>query len=310
MNKDKYFPIFSGILVSIIFGLSFIVTRGALDSLTPLQLLGYRFTFAAIILTILRWMRIIKVDLHNKKLKHLLLLVLFQPVLYFPLETAGVQLTSASQAGMMMGFIPVFTVILEIPFFKNIPSWKQFLSILLSAAGIIFINTIKSDIGVSINIWGIICLSGAIFSGAMYNIYSKKSSNLFTPAEITYLMMWAGTIVFNLIGLTQTLNQQTLGNYFTPLMQPGTLLSVLYLGALSSVVAFFLLNYMLSKTNPSQTATYLNLTTVVAILGGVLLGGETFAWYHLVGGSMIIIGVWGTLWFGNRKKPTLQSIIS
>lgn len=93
-------------------------------------------------------------------------------------------------------------------------------------------------------------------------------------------------------------------------MQPGTLLSVLYLGILSSVVAFFLLNYMLSKTNPSQTATYLNLTTVVAILGGVLLGGEPFTWYHMVGGAMIIIGVWGTMWFGNRKKPALRSIIS
>lgn len=51
MDKDKWLPVCSGTIVSIVFGLSFIVTHGVLSLLTPLELLGYRFALAAITLT-------------------------------------------------------------------------------------------------------------------------------------------------------------------------------------------------------------------------------------------------------------------
>jgi len=97
---------------------------------------------------------------------------------------------------------------------------------------------------------------------------------------------------------------KNLADYLTPLKQPDILIAILYLGILSSVIAFFLMNYMLSKTQPSQTATYVNLTTVIAILGGILFRGEHFAWYQAVGAFMIITGVWGAMWFGQQAKKS------
>lgn len=305
MSKDKWLPVFSGIIVSVVFGLSFMVTRGALASLTPLQLIGYRFALAALALTVLLYTGLIQVNLRNKNLQSLFLLTFFQPVLYFLFETTGVKLTSASEAGMMMGLIPVVTVLLEIPFFKTLPSWKQFLSVLLSVSGIFFIFIMQGNIKIGYNIWGTLCLIGAIFAGGMYNIYSKKLSSSFSPVEITYFMMWVGALLFNVMSLGQSIMNKTLGDYLKPLTQPDVLIAIFYLGILSSVVAFFLINYMLSKTQPSQTATYVNLTTVIAILGGVLFRSEHFAWYQAVGALMIISGVWGAMWFGQKaKKPT------
>jgi drug/metabolite transporter (DMT)-like permease len=305
MNKDKFLPVFSGIIVSVVFGLSFMVTRGALALLRPLQLISYRFALAALVLTVLRYTGIIQVNLRNKSLPSLFLLALFQPVLYFLLETTGVKLTSASEAGMMMGLIPVVTVLLEIPFFKILPSWKQFISVLLSVSGIFFIFIMQGNLEVGYNIWGTLCLIGAIFTGGMYNIFSKKSSASFSPVEITYFMMWVGALVFNVISLGQSMMNKTIGDYLKPVTQPDALIAIIYLGILSSVFAFFVMNYMLSKTQPSQTATYVNLTTVIAILGGVLFRGEHFAWYQAVGAIMIIFGVWGAMWFGQRaKKPS------
>ncbi|MBN2245237.1 MAG: DMT family transporter, partial [Candidatus Aminicenantes bacterium] len=283
MKKDQWLPVLSGMIVSIVFGLSFMVTRGALSSLKPLQLIGFRFILAALILTVLRYTGLIHVNLRKKNLQPLFLLAFFQPVLYFLFETMGIQWTSASEAGMMIGLIPVVTVLLEIPFFKTFPSWKQFLSILLSVSGIFFIFFMQGNIEITGNIRGILCLFGAILSGSLYNIFSKKSSSSFSPLEITYFMMWVGALIFNILSLGQSIADKTLSEYLAPLAQPEVWVAISYLGILSSVLAFFLLNYMLSKTQPSQTATYVNLTTVIAILGGVLFRGEAFAWYQAVG---------------------------
>lgn len=302
MNKDRWLPVISGITVSVLFGLSFMFTREALDILAPMQLLSFRFALAALSLTVLRLAGVIRVDLRGKNLNSLFVVALFQPVLYFIFETTGVKLTSASEAGMMMGLIPVVVVLLEVPFFKSAPSFKQLASVVLSVAGVFFIVVMKGNVELGYNIWGTLALIGAVLAAGMYNIYSKKSTLAFTPVEITYLMMWTGALLFSGIVLLQHMVDGTLGAMFIPLAQPRILAAIVYLGIFSSVLAFFLMNFMLSKIRASQTATYINLTTVVAILGGILFRGETFAWFQGVGAFMIILGVWGTAWFG-REEP-------
>ncbi|EEG76338.1 DMT family transporter [Dethiobacter alkaliphilus] len=128
MDKEKVLPVGAGILVSVFFGLSFMFTREALDVLAPLQLLGFRFALAALAMTLLRAAGWIKINLRGKNLRAVLLVALLQPFLYFIFETTGVRLTSASEAGMMMGLIPVMTVILEIPFLKpflHLSNWLR-----------------------------------------------------------------------------------------------------------------------------------------------------------------------------------------
>ena len=308
MNKDRWLPVISGIIVSVLFGLSFMFTREALDILAPMQLLSFRFALAALCLTVLRLVGVIRVDLRGKNLNSLFVVALFQPVLYFSFETTGVKLTSASEAGMIMGLIPVVVVLLEVPFFKSAPSIKQLASVVLSVAGVFFIVVMKGNVELGYNIWGTLALIGAVLAAGMYNIYSKKSTLAFTPVEITYLMMWTGALLFNGIVLIQHIAGGTLGSMFLPLAQPRILAAIVYLGIFSSVLAFFLMNFMLSKIRASQTATYINLTTVVAILGGILFRGETFAWFQGVGAFMIILGVWGTAWFG-REEPLPISVM-
>src|SRR5674476_356644 len=86
--------------MSLIFGLSFLFIKIALESLSPLALISYRFTLAAIVLTLLVAFRIIKVDFKGKPLKMLALLSLFEPILYFIFETIGINLTSSSEAAL------------------------------------------------------------------------------------------------------------------------------------------------------------------------------------------------------------------
>jgi len=100
-------PIFAGIGLAMIWGFSFLFTKETLDHTFPLQLLGFRFGAAALLLTILKLTGLVRINLKGKPISSLLLLAFFQPGLYFIGETWGVKWTSASEAGMVIALVPV-----------------------------------------------------------------------------------------------------------------------------------------------------------------------------------------------------------
>jgi drug/metabolite transporter (DMT)-like permease len=142
---------------------------------------------------------------------------------------------------------------------------------------------------------GFILLSGAVLSAAFYNILSRKASAKFKPIEITYVMMIVGAFVFNIIGISDSLIKGY--SYFIPLAEPAVLGSILYLGILSSIIAFFCLNYTLSKIPAVQGALFANLVTVISVIAGVIFLNEGFPVYKIIGSILIIVGVFGTNYF-------------
>lgn len=305
-NYKVYLPYFAGLGVSSIFGLSFMFTKQALDSLPSFFLLSCRFTLAAVLLTILWLIGAIKLNYKDKPLKELILLTFFQPIAYFIFETKGIKLTSSSEAGIMIALIPIVVTILAAVFLKEKPGKVQLLFILTSVAGVVFIVLMSGSSG---NVRGpghmagIFSLCGAVLAGGIYNILSRKLSRSFTPVEITFVMMWAGAATFGCWSIVSGLISGELGLYIASLSKISTLVPILYLGILSSICAFFMLNYMLSKLPASNSTVFSNLTTVVSIIAGVLIRNEAFYWYQAAGSMLIILGVWGT----NRYKPQQQS---
>ncbi len=300
MKDTKYLPIISAIIYSVIFGLSFLFTKVGLEIMTPIELISYRFLLAALTMTLLKIFKIIKVDLKGKSIKMLILTSFCEPVLYFFFEVMGVSRTSTSEAGLMIALIPVFVAILSVVFLHEKLKKSQIVFIILSVSGVVFINIMKDKLSLSGNFLGIIFLFFAIIASSFYNIGSKKSSKNFTPVEITFVMMWVGAISFNGILTVINIINGTMGSYFAPLRNSQAIIPLLYLGILSSIVAFFMVNYTISKIPVSQSAVFANLSTIVSILAGVFILNENFFWYDFVGAIMILGGVWGTVYFGQK----------
>lgn len=300
-NKIEHFlPYAAGLGVSIIFGLSFLFTKTALDTFMPMELIAYRFAIAALVITLLVATRAIRISFKGKPILQLVVLSFFQPIIYFICETIGVQMTSSSQAGMMIALIPIFVTILAFIFLGERPNIMQYIAIIVSVGGVVFILIFSGDFAPTGDIMGIIILMGAVIAGAVYSILSKKHSKMFTPVEITFVMMWVGAIVFNLIFIGQQLlglapNQANLSQ-----MSFMTIMPLFYLGIISSIGAFFMFNYMISKIPASRASVFTNLVTVIAILAGIIFRHEAFYWYQMVGGVMIIGGVWGSNFFAEK----------
>ena len=295
-------PYLAGLCVAVIFGFSFLFTKEALDLLTPFHLLGFRFATAALMLTILYLVGFIELDFRNKQMGKLVLLGLFQPVIYFICETLGINLTTASEAGMMVALIPVSATIMSAIFLDEKPAFKEFLCILASVAGVVFIVALRTGLRLSGHLLGLFLLLGAVIAAGFYNVLSRKSSVEFKPIEITFVMMWIGAVVFNGIALFQHYQQGDLGSYLVPLQGFQGLIPILYLGVLSSVAAFFMVNFMLSRLRAYEASVFTNLTTIISVAAGVIIRGEPFYWFHLVGGLLIILGVWGTNYFKEKEK--------
>ncbi|ODN31326.1 DMT family transporter [Fervidobacterium thailandense] len=271
--------IISGLSISFIFGLSFLFTKNALDYVHPYTFLTYRFFVATIAVMILSLLRIIK--LSRKPYWKLWRVVIFQPVLYFTFETNGLRFTTSSEAGMLIAIIPIVVMLLSPVLLKERVRWYQYLFGLMSFFGVSLI------IGFSQfsfqGLLGKFLILGAVFSAALYNISSRKLSSEFKPEEITFFMMITGFIFFLFLSLVS--------GQFKLTLQAPVIVSALYLGILSSVVAFFLVNFMLSKVSPTVSSLFANLTTVVSVVAGNLVRNEVLRAYQILGMILIILAI-------------------
>ena len=290
MNKTAHI---AGVFFALIFGFSFMFSKIALDYVSPMGVIAYRFLIAFIGFEILRALKIIKIRIDRKHLIPVLLVAMFQPVMYFIFETYGLSITTSSEAGMMIALIPIFVTILSALILKEKPTYLQLFFIIFSLSGIFLIQGFKTRFAIDSSFIGFLLLFGAVLSAAAFNIASRNASKQWKPYEITYYMMFAGALAFNIIYVLQLAFNHDMSHYFSYLGNLKLLGSVLYLGIIASIGGFFLVNFSLSKMPAHVSSIYANLTTVIAALAGFLFLNEALYWYHLVGGIMIIGGVYG-----------------
>ncbi len=299
-------PYLAAFISSCLFGLSFTFSRSALQHVAPMQMLAFRFWLAAGLMHILRAAGVLKVNLRAKNLCPLLILGLIQPVLYFIFETIGIALTSASEASIVVALIPVFSVIFAVILLKERPRWIQLVFAAVSMCGVLLIAALEASGEASGNLVGLLILLGAPICAACFTVLSRYLSGRFTAAERTFVMMNLSAVAFTALAVVEQADRGSLGALFTPLTQPAVWTAVLYLGACSSVGAFFLVNYALSQLEASHMSVFNNLTTLIAVAAAVLVLKEPLHWYHVVGGALIILGVWGTTAAGQKKQIELK----
>lgn len=297
--KNKTFSATVAVLVvEVIFGFSFLFSKTAMQFASPLVLIADRFTVAFVLLTAVMLIAGIKFRI-GKNVWKPIAMAMFQPVLYFVFESYGINMTTSSFSGVMISLIPIVSVIAGIFVLGEFPSFLQYLFCVLSVCGVIIMTVSTGGQGV-ITPLGVLCLFIAVVSCVAFNIFSRKISAEFTSFERTYAMTAVGAIVFNILALAES--GGSVEAMLIPFKEPAFLVSVLYLGVLSSVVAFFLQNYSNTHLPVAKTSVFANISTVVSVLGGVIFLDEEFTLLSAVAVVMIIAGVTGVQLLKTRKK--------
>ncbi len=282
-----------------IFGFSFLFSKLALQITIPSVLIATRFTVAFVVLNVIVLVgRLIKksdgtplvpFSLKGKPVKQILLLALFQPVIYFIAENYGIVYTSSAFAGIIIAVIPIAGIILDVLFMHAKVTLRQVLCAVASVAGVA-VTTLGAT-GMNSSVTGLVLLLVAVAAGAMFYVFSKKSAPYYSPLERTYVMFGVGTVVYLLLAALQCY-----GHYdelvVTAFAEPVFWGAILYLAVVSSVIAFLLLNFGSNYVSVSQATIFANFTTVISILAGVLVLHEAFTWQQGLGAAIILTSVY------------------
>ena len=282
----------------IIFGFSFMFTKIALNFSSPITVIANRYMIAFLGMGIVMIVTKTKLKVKSNIWK-LIIMSVFQPVLYFLFECYGIQMTTSSFSSVMISMIPVVSMICGIFFLKEIPSAIQYLFTIISIAGVVIMAYTGKTEG-TVTPVGILLLLGAVFSSVGYNITSRKISAEFTVFERTFAMTIIGLVCFSGLSIIENIDNPL--NVINGFLSSSYTISILYLGLVSSVVAFLFLNFANTHLPVTKTTVFSNITTVVSVVAGALLLNETFVPQTILSTVMIVTGVLGVQVFGMKKQ--------
>ena len=123
---------------------------------------------------------------------------------------------------------------------------------------------------------------GAAFS----NVVLKRRALELAPAMIAAWQMIFGSIPLLSLGLIVE------GNPLNFRWTPMALFCLLYLAVIGSALTFLLLYWLLPRMEINHLQTISLITPPGAVAFGWLLGGETFSLWSLLGGALVLAGVW------------------
>ncbi len=268
-----------------VWGLSFIATKRVLEELKPemivfvRQLLGISFLF----FVVKKQKQNFAINLKDHKWVFILA---FIACFHLWIQITGLQWTSASNTGWIIGITPVFMTILALIFFKEKLTKQQFSGIVISFIGLLLLvskwNLASLDL---INNKGDLLIIASSLTWAIYSLASKKATLNYSPVMTTlYLFVIVAIVIspfaVNSKNITDLINL-TIGGW----------IAILFLGVLCSGAAYVLWAQSLSEMSASRVGAYLYIEPFITFFGSWILLNEEITFLMLISGLIIISGV-------------------
>ena len=298
MTKNfSYIGILSLIFAMFIWASSFIALKAAMEDLGPFTVIFLRMLIAS--LCFVYFIKsFLKYDFSKKDIKFILLLALFEPCLYFIFESKALQLTSASQAGMITSLMPIITAMAAGYFLKEIITKQLIFGSLIAMSGAIWLSLQGTTSISSPNpLLGNFLEFLAMVCGAGYTITARYLSDKYSALFITAIQAFIGAIFFTPLFIYE---------YFTiPLnITMNSFLWVLYLGVVVTLAGYGLYNYALTKIQASKAAVFVYLIPVFTLILAYFVLNEKLSIIEFIACLVILVGVFisevSSSWFKKR----------
>jgi len=283
-SRERLLPAAALITAVVLWGSTFAGTRIALKSLDPTVILWIRMITALIV--ILPFSKKIVPDKYKKgDWKLLIPMVLFQPCLYFLLESNALRFTTSSQASVVAASLPILVTLGAWIFLSESINRKTIIGLILSITGVIILTMSQGGESLAENpILGNSMEFLAMIFAAVNMLIVKKLSDRYNPLTLTAMQIVAGTIFF-LPGLMKIINMDQ------SIWTVDLILLLFYMGAFVSLGAFALYNWAMSRITASKASSYVNLVPVSAIIFGWMILGESLNSTQSLSAVLVLTGV-------------------
>lgn len=262
----------------LIWGLNWVVMKTANTYFPPILFVAWRFGSGALILLAVAYWR--KIPLPDAKfLPWIILTGILQLTLNNVTAQVGMQSISAGMAAVLNYTAPLWTAVLAHFALNERLTRVKLFGVLMAIVGLYVLMGLQ---GVEDLSAAFIIIAGAVCM-ACSNIVVKLR---LTKCNMIQLTTWQ--MVFGAAALI-------IYNVLVPQGEvhwcAEAVLCVAYNGALASALAFFLWNYVLTHIEASTASIATLVAPVVGVLGGVLILGEPFTAYIVLGIALIFAGI-------------------
>ncbi len=279
-----------------LWGISFVATKVALQTVPPYTMLFARFAVAGLLLAVF-FLAKRPEKLKTGDLWLFMLLGLMEPALYFIFETHGLLHTSASVASLIIAGIPVFVTLLAALFLKEPLRPAAFLGIALTLVGVgllVHQDLILSSSSASLK--GNLFILGAALCASVYTVVSRRLGADYHPLTVTTLQA-----VFAALFFLPFAWREWDGIWISGVSEM-SVVAVVYLALMATLVAFLFYNHALSVLPASNVAVFINVIPMVTVLAAWGILRESLSLGQLWGGALILLGVRITSRVSNREE--------
>lgn len=286
------------LLTMTVWGSTFVVTKGLIERWPPFTLAFVRVAIGTLVLLPLALSR------HRRDVRLPWPTIFFMGLLgvafYYMAFNYAMVYTSASQGALVQSSIPAITALVAVVWLRERASTLRWLGIALSVAGVLIVFSGDSADGPSSALVGNLLMFASVLCWGLYTSLAKRVAD-WDALVITTCVTGCGSLLLLPLALVEI---ATAG--LQPLPASGWL-GVLYLGGVASGVAYLLYNASLRFLDASEVGVYTNLIPVVGVLTGVAFLGEPLSVRAIVGGGVVMLGVWITGRSERRPAAALTS---
>jgi len=286
------------ILAAFMWGGSFVGTKIALESISPMTLVFLRYIIGGLIVVVaLRFIKRQRIEKND--LKWLILLCIFEPGLYFLFETYGIRETDPTIAALIIALIPVFVLIIAVAFRMERITIPKVLGIILSITGVSVISVFENsgEQGTESTLRGIILVFMATITASSFTVLLSRLARKYSSFTLASFQ-----VIFTIFFYLPLAIFENYPSYsFSWSLR--SVWALIYLGLFPTFFAYLLYAKGLSKIESSTASLFTNLIPIFTAIISVFTLGTSPTVYTLIGGILIIGGV--TL-VTRRRNPELE----
>lgn len=301
--RAKTVSLFAGagcLAAACIWGFAFVVVKDSLSYVSAIYMMAFRFTIAAAGLALVFVKKLPLLNARYWKNGFVLGVCLFGA---YAFQTVGCNFTTPGKNAFLTTIYVILVPLFGWPLYQKRPAWYVFAAAVMQLVGIGFLSLgTDADSWLRLNIGDALTLVCGVFYAAHIICQEKynKGADASDPILLTVLQFFFAA-VFSWIS-APFYNMET--SRFTAVLQPfpavavrdaRVVVSMLYLGLLSTLLAFCLQNVGLKYVRSSVAALLLSFESVFGMLFSVLIpvngARETLSAKGVVGCVLIFTAV-------------------
>ena len=289
MSNPKFLPYLEALFAVVVWGASFIATKVALRELAPVTVVWLRFAMGVVVLGFAVAARRQFSLLKKSEWLYFALLGFLGITFHQWLQSNALQTSEAGTTAWIVSTTPVFMALLGWIVLKEKLDWIKTFGILLAFAGVLIVISRGDLSSLSFGRLGApgdkLILISAI-NWAVFSALSRRGLKMHPAALMMFYVMSFGWLFTSILFFA--------GESLSPLQQLSVngWVSIIFLGVFCSGLAYVAWYDALKALTTAQTGVFLYIEPLIAVLVAFFILDEAITAASLIGGGVIILGVW------------------